>query len=227
MKVLHYIDKGYKIRFSGGTVAVSGHQNSVSNILKQLFGLEITGSYSIYTSAADDCKMAKYNQITSGNLSAACTHFPKHLTTDALRNKLIKDTGKGTSTTSKVLWTGHVLDGNPRSNSQVSNYSIVMTLSEVTNSSTHENLGSYKVKMESRFNLIHELSHQLGAPDHYCYGRINGNDCANKNCTKCTQHKEPPNCIMTYRYDLAKENINTLYCSSCLATIKAHLKNHH
>lgn len=126
-----------------------------------------------------------------------------------------------------MLWTGHVLDGNPRSNSQVSNYSIVMTLSEVTNSSTHENLGSYKVKMESRFNLIHELSHQLGARIIIAMGMNKCNDCANKNCTKCTQDKEPPKCIMTYRYDLAKENINTLYCSSCLATIKAHLKNHH
>ena len=198
--------------------------------MKQLFGLEITGSYSIYTSAADDCKMAKYNQITSGNLSAACTHFPKHFTTAALRSKLIKDTGKGTSTTSKVLWTGHVLDGNPPSNSLLDNYSVVITLMATTNSSTHENLGDYEVKKESRFNLIHELSHQLGAPDHYCYkkaGEDEDKKCENKNCTLCTHHKDPPKCIMTKRCDLADENINTLYCSSCLATIKAHLKNHH
>ena len=174
--------------------------------------------------------MAKYNQITSGNLSAACTHFPKHLTTAALRSKLIKDTGKGTSTTSKVLWTGHVLDGNPRSNSLLDNYSVVMTLSEVTNPYTHENLGSYKVKKESRYNLIHELSYQLGAPDHYCYneeGAAKGQKCENKDCTECTQGKKAPKCIMTKRCDLADENINTLYCSSCWATIKAHLKNHH
>lgn len=80
--------------------------------------------------------------------------------------------GSGTSTTSYVLWTGHILPGNPPSSSY-SDFSVIITPNQTTNSN-YVNKSDAEVRMESLYTLMHELSHQLGAPDHYCYGVSEG-----------------------------------------------------
>lgn len=76
---------------------------------------------------------------------------------------------------------------------------------------------------------MHELSHQLGAPDHYCYGIEPGEtSCINDHCDICVNGEtRERSCMMTYRYDIEDTKESTLYCSSCLADIGNHLSGHH
>lgn len=79
--------------------------------------------------------------------------------------------------------------------------------------------------------MMHETSHQLGLPDHYCYGK-DSNDpeskCINEYCDECVfERGEARQCLMSYRYDVENTSEATLYCSSCLASINAHLTDHH
>lgn len=77
--------------------------------------------------------------------------------------------------------------------------------------------------------MMHELSHQLGAPDHYCYGPSTTSEgCANPNCDTCYMGRDAERpCMMTYRYDIEATDEDVLYCSSCLQTIATHLTDHH
>lgn len=66
------------------------------------------------------------------------------------------------------------------------------------------NSNDAEVRKESIFTLMHELSHQLGAPDHYCYGPSTTSEgCANPNCDTCYMGRDAERpCMMTYRYDI-------------------------
>ena len=91
------------------------------------------------------------------------------------------------------------------------------------------NSNDAEVRKESIFTLMHELSHQLGAPDHYCYGPSTTSEgCANPNCDTCYMGRDAERpCMMTYRYDIEATDEDVLYCSSCLQIIAAHLTDHH
>ena len=221
----HYYDSGYSTRISGAQSAITGHQTVVKNKLQEIFpGLTVSASYNSYRSNADICK----NNVTAGNLAATCSHSSNHLTTANLRSKLVSDKGSGTNTVSRYLWSGHFLPGNPASNSSSGNHTVLMLPKAYVDSSGN-NLGSSVINTENRFTLIHETSHQLGVPDHYCYGRpANGGKCVNTSCYDCYMNLgSPPVCIMSRRYNIETIATSAMYCNSCKTTISNHLKNHH
>lgn len=87
--------------------------------------------------------------------------------------------------------------------------------------------------------LLHEISHQLGAVDHYCYD-ITSSDCDNptNDCYRCDHGlTSPPTCIMSARFAdieniVLSGNSSILYCDQCKSSthtygIPAHLKKHH
>ena len=135
-----------------------------------------------------------------------------------------------TSIRSRYLWTGHVLDGNPPSNSLSSNHTVIITPLHTTDEYTHENV-DYDLYVEnSRFTLLHETSHQLGTPDHYCkkdQDETGTEDCSNINCTLCRENRYPPSCIMTSRLDMANTPTSDLYCTNCIQDIEQHISDHH
>lgn len=229
MSVIHYYDAGYSTRFTTALYYISLSQNTVSSILEEVFSLGITPDYNTYQSAADDCKIETYGSVTSANLTATCGHSTAHLTTAKLRSELVTDKGAGTTTTSKVLWTGHILPGNPSSNSLSSNHTVIITPRHTTDSTTFTNLSSSEILAESRFSLLHELSHQIGAHDHYCYNSSTSSsgECSNPYCYKCYGDGIKPFCAMTYRLILANYEADELYCEGCKNLISSHLSNHH
>ena len=227
MTMNHYCDEGYITRFSNAINGISSYQSVCSSIFQELFGLHITSTVSAYRSCADDCK----STVTSANLTASCSHNSSHLTATALRNNLVSQFGNGTPTLSRYTWTGHLMDGNASSNSSSSTHTVVMTIRHTTDSS-HNNRSNAVIRQESIFTLLHETSHQIGAPDHYCYGRNGNNNCSNSNCTICTLNIEPPICLMTQRMpDIETRARDTIYCSKCSwegnLNISKHLSNHH
>ena len=80
--------------------------------------------------------------------------------------------------------------------------------------------------------LAHELSHQLGADDHYCYRYDSFSDandeesehCTNQNCCWCNGTALLPDCLMTRSGDYP--NLTSLYCSACRNTISTYVENH-
>lgn len=228
LSIASYVDQGYMQRFSNAISAVRGHQEVIGDILDQLYNINLSYSTALYTSYADDCKIQMDGSVTESNLIGDCDHTNTHLTTNALRNELISDKGTGSSTLSRVLWTGHVLPGNPASNSSSSSNTVVITPMAVVDSMTYENRAAEVVQRESRYTLLHEVSHQLSAHDHYCYGVEPGQAvCGNPYCCRCNGIEAPSQCIMTVRTNIETVALDDLYCSVCKVNIQSHLSEHH
>ncbi len=218
----NYIDQGYSVRFEDYP-DISEYYDVVCGKLEDLFELNCYITYSTITSSADICKIQQFGAVTADNLAEDCTHSDDHLTTDALRAGM----SSGTKINSYVLWTGHILTDNLEDRSNSSDYSVVIT-SFKTTKCDYSNKNVSEVRIESVFDLMHELSHQLGAPDHYCYNDDGeSGNCDNDYCDQCFGNMEKPrNCIMSYRYNI-EEKEDALYCDSCIDTINNHLSGHH
>ena len=144
----------------------------------------------------------------------------------------------------RVAWTGHMTGTtihDLRSGSYDWTHSVVLLLGYVVDSNGN-NHPPATVRSGSVNCLLHELSHQLGAPDHYCYGtEENGpNDkCDNpaRDCYKCDHNYAPePYCIMSKYapdavYEVSKGSSLNIYCYSCSGWgskgIFSHLEDHH
>lgn len=222
--VHNYIDQGYRIRFEG-YANVQTYTLVVADKLERFFGLDVSRLYILHNSAADQCKINEYGSVTSDNLVASCAHSPTHLTNTALRDTM----GNGTNINTKVLWTGHILVGNPSSDSISQRCSVIITPRYTTHENDFSNKSDTDIRRESLFTFMHELSHQLGTSDHYCYGVDTGETvCINTNCDVCYKGKDKARtCIMSHRCNIETTNEATLYCSDCLITINEHLSDHH
>lgn len=78
--------------------------------------------------------------------------------------------------------------------------------------------------------LTHELSHFLGAPDHYHEIREDGSCTGGSLCKKCNpSSNRSTTCIMCNGWQniASKEDKSQLYCTGCYNDINNHLKEHH
>ena len=229
----HYYDIGYSVRFSeinpNVDELISSYQDYVSEFFATTFDVEIKFTCQQYTSPADICAISQYGSVNDNNLISNCPHphtdpnntDPLHTTRTALKESLLT----GDNTKSVVIWTGHILDGNPVS--CAFNYTVVMTPYYTTKSyDNYANKSDEDVYFYSIRSLIHELSHQLGAPDHYC--RKNGKPCSNENCDICYKdYIYTRKCVMGDNSDFSITDPDSIYCSECISTILAHLNEHH
>ncbi len=233
--VHHYYDQGYNIRFSNALENINSYQIICSKILFELFGVTINSNISNYTSCADSCTGTPPSLI---HTTTTCSHSStNHKTSANIRQDIISQFGSGSTVLSRVAWTGHLLDSRS-SNSSSSSHTIVMTIGMVTDSSNN-NLSAEIIRYERIYTLLHESSHQLGAPDHYCYDK-NSSNCNNpsNDCWRCDRGlAAEPECLMSYRMNdletkLNNGTIDTIYCSQCMSSthskgILTHLENHH
>lgn len=128
----------------------------------------------------------------------------------------------------KIIWTGHILDGNARSNSTVGIGSIVMTpYGSVKETSGYPNDSSSEIREDRVYTLVHENGHQLGLFDHYCKGdkESNGGVCSNQYCCECNGIPLPKGCIMLERIDIEDSTYTNLYCNNCKKDILNYIKN--
>lgn len=233
-EIVHYYDNGYDVRFSNAANNIVSYQDVVSQIYMNVFGLNVDSSVQKYVSCADNCSglPINYNDTVS-----SCMHTPKHKTRNNIFTDLSNQFGNGTKTLSKVAWPGHVLDTDS-SASRGSTNTIVLTIGYVTDDS-NINKPEDEIRKQRIYTLLHESSHQLGAPDHYCYN-VNSNNCSNPSgdCWRCDRGlSSPPICVMTSRwYDLEERlengNLDGIYCAQCMSAtdskgILTHLNDHH
>lgn len=233
--VNHYVDDGYQIRFSSTGEDVAEYQDICSEILFEVFGIESTYTISTYCSCADTCTGTPTTLLDT---TTACTHSNiNHKTRLNIRDDVVSQFDAGDATTAKIAWTGHVLESRSSSSSSTQHV-IVMTIGMVTDENNN-NLPTDTIRDQRIYTLLHEISHQLGAPDHYCYDEKSSN-CNNptNDCWRCDNGlSSPPVCIMTSRtYDIEDRllagNADTLYCSQCKSFthskgIPTHLEDHH
>ena len=78
------------------------------------------------------------------------------------------------------------------------------------------------------FTLLHELSHQFGASDHYCTKQAPDDTCTNPLCDICCYgYLQERECIMSRVYDISTLSDNALFCSDCRSLISSHIQDHH
>ncbi len=234
LQIVHFYDRGYTIRYTTNETANSKlrtYDRSVAERLMRLFGVNSISSFSEFESSADRCKIDLTGNLTLACLDNKCTHTDSHLETSDLRN----DRDNGTALSPVVIWTGHVLHDGADSNWEP--YSIVITdCFKVENKHVDEdgdkdedyvNCSDEKIKQESEYDLLHELSHQIGAEDHYCYGKNESGKCSNSYCDECVNGYSGPraNCIMGVRHNISQRTDNLLYCNDCISLIQQHIEN--
>lgn len=234
--ITNYYDQGYKVRFSNAAPLMTDYQRVCSEIFLAVFGIGTTSSVNEYTSCADECTGTP---VTLAHTTTGCSGWhllTNHKSSDAIRSDIISQFGKGSNVHSKVAWTGHNI--NSASNSQSSTSTVVMSISMVTDDDNN-NLADNVIRYERIYTLLHESSHQLGAPDHYCYDMSSSN-CNNptNDCWRCDNNlPAEPYCLMTGRMNNLEQRLNNgtvdqVYCSQCMSSthskgILKHLNDHH
>ena len=222
LNVRHYYDNGLVVRFSEDMEDIADYQRVCSNIFLEIFGLSTTiNSIQKYDSCADECTGLP---VSIEDTTEACDCLmPIHKTKAGFEANLILQFGSGDSTNVQIGWSGHDIDDN-RSYSEPVTHTVLM-------------LPLNPTRARRIFTLTHETSHQIGAPDHYCYTKIFGASCINPNCWECKKNTTPPACLMTeedlgLENKLASGNLTGVYCEDCLSYtdnngIFAHLEDHH
>lgn len=170
-----------------------------------------------------------FGAVRSSNLASNCTHSSNHMNIQTLCQHLFVDHGFGTDTLTRVLWTGHIMSNHEedRSCSIEGWHYVIITPYGMVHETTKVNKSESEVRSWSIFVLMHELSHQLGAPDHYCYGKATDPSCDNPYCYYHVYGMAyPPNCIMSEHKNIEVLG-NNLYCNDCYSTIFSHLRDHH
>lgn len=235
--VKYYYDEAYKVRYSSIDSNVENlirsYHNAMAERFMKLYNIRITAEFHYCKSLADTCKEQLYGEVNATTINSACLHLNSHLTTDTIRSSWYS----GTNTISAVFFTGHWIEANIGGDSNSLNHSVVIipngTVAESIDgdgNKIYTNLSKSEIIRNSTETLMHELAHQLGAPDHYCYNEIDGGSgrCDNPDCDKCVFDQEDTRiCLMgddKYCYSLP---LNEWYCNECENIIKNHLSNHH
>ncbi|MCI9618056.1 MAG: leucine-rich repeat protein [Eubacterium sp.] len=244
--VNHYYDNTYDVRYSqakyGSTTpanVIKSHQDWANTVFEKLFGLKIISNEpQRYTSLTDRCKLNQGMAIDT--ISMNDSHCPggmghgvvsyvndeiydKCSSPEAAHQSFIMDK-PGSDTCCNALWTGNqfyfVENGKNINRAWFSkNSAYIFDLFEPND----------RVDRERRY-LIHELAHNFGAPDEYCYDE---NIPVGRNCgaAGCPDHTDRfiGNCIMgkaMYDSDRIKTEEN-IFCKHCIDDIKKHLNDHH
>ena len=224
-QVVNYYDSGYNLREGNAASAIKSYHDTVSSRFNSIFGINLVESIESYNSSCDNCKIQCYGGVSTINLDSPCNHSSQCLGTEQLRNDLLSKKGAGNATKTVISWSGHRMTNyeDDRSNSVSLTHSVIMTTYGINDWSDTDDKA-----VDRTYTLMHELSHQLAAPDHYCYGPGSTGRCSNKSCDECyLGYTTTRDCLMGHRCDISTISDNELYCDDCVNAIKSHLKDHH
>ena len=223
--VYNYYDTGYSVRYNEtaneSATQINGYNNLIAEQYLKLLGLSIMPtSAQYYQSPIDICK----GTTTTDNINTTCTHSGTVHTNRSSVISNFNSTYIGNSITTYILWSCHRItstatNGTPNYNRSCTSGTGIFML-EICNTQNRT--------INSSGVLMHELSHQYGAPDHY-HELADKNDeesCKFKDiCSQCGENPRPANCIMNNpRVDISNSNI---ICIDCIQEIIGHLNGHH
>ncbi len=237
-----YLDNGFITRFPDGVQYVNSYHSTVKGILESLFPVNVEYSVSRFTSYCDICKTQNNGNWDGRHLTGYCSHAEKHLsvrpdendTSQGFYFHFIRTKGVGTETTSKYFWTGHIPSPSDQLSFSVQKYSngvlhniVCIMPGRVTEGPRFSNLPQDTVNNKYSYTLLHETAHQLGVPDHYCYGKNGSDACSNAYCWDCKPELSSTTCVMYKEYILYMVNRDSMFCPQCKALINKHLLNHY
>jgi hypothetical protein len=232
--VIYLYDEVFGVRENDAADLIRFCHAAAAERFSSIFNITVISTVNSYTSICDDCKKELYNEISTNTMDSPCNHLPNCLSTLALREQLISDVGSGNNKNSIVLFTGSrmLYDSGDRSNSDPSSHTVIMTPMSTwpwdDDTNSYSPLAEDDRKQEYIFLLLHELSHQLGAPDHYCYGTSDPNEtCLNPNCDKCYTGVNNRICLMKSVDDVKDYSGADIYCADCYNIISEHISDHH
>ena len=225
LTIKNYVDQGFIARYNGDSEEDVDYDDMLESYnlfaqgtLEQFFGLDCTIEYVTFTSSADNCKTQQFgNDTDDWDLDGGvCPHGDdRHLGHDIIRNSAID----GSSNEVVVIWTGHVTKG--VAESHATRHSVVIPFWVVTQEQPTLDV----INARYTFELLHELSHQLGAHDHYCYAN-NERPCTNPWCEKHIYSRDPicTTVMGEVNYNLfASTSKSAWYCPMNLKEINDHL----
>jgi len=219
----NYYDQGYSSYF-GSTAAskIAGCQATANQKFFDLCGLKITSnSPTLYYSPPDLCSQAGINSL--------CTiHIPPCSDLDTLISDAANNL-PGSDIITSVIWSGNRIrcdygTGYIDYNRSCSSEAYIFMLERDSDNNIATGV------------LIHEMSHQYSAKDHYheiladgtCRG---GLYCSNPACNPYApgRNPRPAWCIMndSRPANVAGLSANSIFCPGCQSDIENHLKLHH
>lgn len=223
--ITHYYDEAFDVKVYDHLGVINTHQNRCAELLMRLYDINLVcTSIKSYTSSGDDCPQ-RHDLGIMVDEACVCGYID-HRSKVEIINKFSNDVLEDVADL-KVLWTGYL--ANERAFTEYTIGNIYMT-----------NI-FYGDDFSSAI-FLHEISHNLGTPDHYCYYEADNdpnNDNENCNnpfedCYKCDhQLSEKPICLMSttqgwnLRNELSDEEIFELYCNKCRMDIRNYLEMHY
>ncbi len=214
----HFYDAGLGVRYAGidSSYLVETCQNESSEYFLSIFGLYANPSYTVFQSTADTCKINQYGSITLNQLDLnTCTHSQNCNSPSKLLADLTSKKGASSAKSPSILWTGHRTTGHGCSLYSLTTGAIIITSIDIPN---------YNGPMTEAytFELHHEMSHRLGAFDHYCEGE----GCENPYCDICVYGRSSVReCVMSQYASLNSYQGNSIYCADCLSRIRLYMRN--
>jgi len=235
LTIKNYFDHGFEERYRRMGVydcedMLESYNTLVEETFEQFFGIICTFVLNgPFESSADECKKQRFGDNPDNwNLEhSPCTHGEEHLDHGKIRYSAARasetegetDEGEEAGNVTVVIWTGHVTGGGAEWNEEGS--STVIPFWRVRDEQPDLPL----INKRYAFEFIHELSHQLGAYDHYCYNDKVQTPCTNQWCEYHVGNLEPCETIMGEIDDynlLATFPVNAWYCPVSLQEINNH-----
>ena len=235
-----FYDNAFRIRYGNDSdldtqQMINDMLDDVEATMMTLFGLKVHNlGCSSFTSVPDQCVLSRGLTLSSTTITQMCPANPslggtcpnyadnKDCTDhDRVFDSFIAAYG-GSRSDTKILFTGHSLFDETgtqcnRSFADPSNFGVCLQ------EYVHPSLCTSKYY----YPLIHELSHIIGAPDHY-HDLVNG-VCQNSTiCSQCSATPRPRDCVMGYRTgytDLVNGDPWDIYCAFCYADIMQKLNS--
>lgn len=243
-QVNHSYDHGYNVRYSqpkyGNTLPaqmIANHQEWVSSVFGQLFGLKITsGRPQLYTSSADECKTRQGLTVNLDTINTICprgeghgvkTTRGRYASCTSLRGThySFMDLNICNETLCEVLWSGNVYDGKKEGEiDNITNWFMANSIL-ITRERTTEGRNE-----DEKRTLLHELGHYFGAPDEYCYDATlsRDKDCGAEGCPTHHPERNAGQCIMGISFfgNVTKQDMNILFCKYCTSDVPLGIPYH-
>ena len=226
--VYHYYDEGYLLRPGNSIELLQAIGNNLTDYINTYVGIEIINKYISFESNADLCCKEVDGNISLSELNEHAEEYDANFLYENFENI----TTKHNQTTILVIWTGHmyyrkkVIQANGIETPVYASVSwggvgIVMSPKHGEFAETVSNPYAEKLRVYTAVAL-HELSHQFGCIDHYCYNNYTSL-CDNVNCLTCYLSKSDDAkkyedcyiCIMNRTYEMGIPNDKSAHCGIC------------
>jgi hypothetical protein len=251
LTVYHRFDEGFSSRFGGvrnSESTIRGYQNVVTAMLLDIFRLNVITMSPVeqYRSITDKCKrgMVPPGTSISGLLNRPCECIGYCDSLDVFWGDMLEQLEESTGIYDfdeiydlRIAWPGHLIyedDGRPSRSWWYSNGTVLMSFNCVMRYYNNNNIDIDGVRNQHINVLLHEIGHQIGAEDHYCYEDNGGRRCSNIwHCYECA-NQIPPDCIMSDDWEnIEIMDLHRIFCRECASrsanrpgTIRTHLAEH-